>query len=109
MRLVLEATLLAVCVLTFGPSGRGEDKKVSIEGTYLLVGVEVEGKPLPEKFITEQTDADRTIKIAADKFIATKDGKEEPATYKIDTSKTPYQIELNAKKDNNREEKLYGI
>ena len=34
------------------------------------------------------------MKITADKMVVTKNGKEDPATYKLDTSKTPHEIDM---------------
>jgi uncharacterized protein (TIGR03067 family) len=109
MRRIFGSALLAVCALALGSTtGRGEDKKVSIEGTYVIVGIEADGKALPDDLITKAPEGERTIKITADQLIANKGGKDDPANYKLDTSKTPYQIDMTAK-NKGKEEKMYGI
>jgi uncharacterized protein (TIGR03067 family) len=102
--------MVSVCALAVGPApGRAEDKKVNLEGTWIIVGMEVGGKALPEDLVAKSPEAERTIKITADKMIATKNGKEDPATYKLDTSKTPHEIDLVGKDSKGKEEKLSGI
>jgi hypothetical protein len=44
MRRITGSALLAVCALILGSAtGRGEDKKVNIEGTYVIAGFEIGG------------------------------------------------------------------
>ncbi len=82
---------------------------MDLKGTYTLVGIEFGGKALPEADIAKLPEGDRVLKITADKVIANKGGKEDPADYKIDTTKTPHEIDLTAKKDDGKDEKLVGI
>jgi uncharacterized protein (TIGR03067 family) len=102
-------TMVAVLALADSASGRDDDKKGPLEGTYVIIGMEIGGKAIPEEFITKAPEAERTIKITADKLIATKGGKEDPASYKIDASKKPSEIDVTAKKPDGKEEKMYGI
>ena len=81
----------------------------SIEGTYLMTGMELMGEAMPADQIAKGPEAERTFKITADKITFTKKGKEDPATYKLDTSKTPHQIDMVGKGDKGKEEKMYGI
>jgi uncharacterized protein (TIGR03067 family) len=108
MRLISGTALLAVCALVT-VTARGDDKKVSIEGTYLITGVEAMGKVVPAEVIAKGSDAERTIKITATQLIASKEDKEDPADYTIDTTKTPHQITITAKKPNGKDEKMLGI
>jgi uncharacterized protein (TIGR03067 family) len=41
-------------------------------------------------------------------MVGTKNGKDDPIGYKLDTSKTPYQIDLTSKKGG-KDEKMLGI
>lgn len=81
----------------------------SLEGTYLIVGVEMNGKNLPDELVTKGPEDERTIKITADKMIVMKMGKEDPATYTLDKSKNPPHINLVGKKDDGKDEKMHGI
>ncbi len=112
MRRISGLALLAVCALALGSAtGRGEDKKPGLEGTYIVVGIEIGGKDVSE-FIKKEKEENRVFKITADKIIAMKDGKEDPASYKVDASKNPKEIDLVGKKGakgKEQEEKMYGI
>lgn len=99
-----------------GGTGGGGGGSSSIEGTYIIVGMEMNGKAQAEAEITKEPEAKRTMKITADKMIMMKGGKEDPATYKLDNSKTPHEIDLTGKettgpkgKEKEKEEKMYGI
>jgi uncharacterized protein (TIGR03067 family) len=80
-----------------GGGGGGGGGSSSIEGTYVMVGMEAGGKDLSD-FLKEGKEEEKTVKITGDKMIATKDGKEDPATYKLDNSKDPKTIDLTAQK-----------
>ena len=82
----------------------------SLEGTYLLVGMEAGGKQFAtEEELAKEPEGERIFKVTADKMIATKNGKEDPVTYKLDPSKTPKEIDLAGKKFDGKDEKMYGI
>jgi uncharacterized protein (TIGR03067 family) len=82
----------------------------NIEGTYVIVGMEIFGEKIPDAEVNKDPESERTIKITADQMISSKTkGKEEPASYKIDTSKTPMTIDVNPTKSSDKDEKMYGI
>jgi len=95
-----------------GGSGGGS---ASIEGTYTLVKMEAGGVDLLEfetKMKGKGKEEDRTVKVTADKIIMKDEGKEDPATYKLDPSKNPKEIDLVGKKGpkgQEKEQKMYGI
>jgi uncharacterized protein (TIGR03067 family) len=89
-----------------GGGGDSHTSSSSIEGTYVLVGMEAGGKPVPDEHVKKESEADRTIKITADKMMK---GKEDPTTYKVDNSKTPHEIDMMTKGLTGKEEKMYGI
>ena len=131
-RIATLVTTVAVLTLAIGcgkkvgttasaPAGGGSDTShtpdapstpspPNIEGTYTLIGGEAGGRPLDDLFKTVP-DTDKTYKITAGKMIVTKKGKDVPADYKVDTSKTPYEIDITAKKPNGKgkDDKSYGI
>ncbi len=100
---------VAVLALTVGSVTGREDKKPSLEGTYVIIGLEVGGKALPEADIAKTAEADRTIKITADKMVANRAGKEDSTSYKIDASKTPHEIDTIGKSPDGKAETSYGI
>jgi uncharacterized protein (TIGR03067 family) len=95
-----------VAVLALCRSTRAADD--DIKGTYTIIGIEAGGEKIPDEFLKKGKEEDLTLKITADKIIAIKNGKEDPAAYKLDTSKKPHEIDLTATKDG-KEEKMYGI
>ncbi|MCE9565164.1 MAG: TIGR03067 domain-containing protein [Planctomycetes bacterium] len=63
---------------------------------------------MPAEFVTKQPEAERTITIKGDKIITIKGGKEDAATFKIDSTKTPAEITLTTKKGE-KDETVQGI
>lgn len=101
--------VFALSVLALGAgSGRGDDKKVSIEGTYELIALEVGGEPLPKDLIAKIPADEKVFKITATQIVASKAGKDDPINYKLDASKTPYQMDFVEKTDG-KEKKSFGI
>jgi uncharacterized protein (TIGR03067 family) len=106
----MRAALLAVgLVILATADGTGQDKKeVKLDGTYIIVGLEFGGEKIPAEFIEKAPEAERTIKIEGNKLIASKGGKDDAATFKTDTTKTPHHIDITSKKGD-KEEVGYGI
>ena len=103
---------LAAGVLTLaGGCGKKDSASggASLEGTYLLTGMEMGGEKFPDDLISKGEEGNRTIRITGDTIIAMKDGKEDPATYTTDKSKNPPHINMAGKKGGGQEEKMYGI
>jgi uncharacterized protein (TIGR03067 family) len=95
-----------------GGSGGTGGGSSSIEGTYVMIGMEIFGKAESEADIAKEPEAERTMKVTADKMIMMKGGKEDPATYKLDNSKNPKEIDLTGTKGakgKEKEDKMYGI
>ena len=92
-----------------GGGGGGGTSVRGIEGTYVVVGMEIGGEVMPEAKLAQDPESERTVKITADKFIGSNKKKDEPSTYKIDTSKKPFQIDLTEKQPDGTDVKIYGI
>jgi uncharacterized protein (TIGR03067 family) len=98
-----------------GDTGNTGGGSSGIEGTYTLTKMEMGGMDLlamagKAKGKTKEKEEDRTVKVTGDKIIMMKNGKEDPATYKLDSSKNPKEIELTDKNEaGGKEEKMYGI
>ena len=82
----------------------------SLAGGWTLVGVEAKGTKLTEADLAKQQSlAERKIRATADKMIATKDGKDDPLSYKLDATKTPHEIDMTETKADGKTETMYGI
>src|ERR1700730_12519233 len=96
------AGLCAVgAVLTFavGCGGSG-----SIQGTYVLE--EVDGKTGPGSHPL----AAETVKFTSSEVIITRqNGQENTGTYKLDTTKTPHEIDMIGHREDGKEVTMYGI
>ncbi len=80
----------------------------SLEGTYLITGIEMGGEKLPDEFITKGPEEERTVKFSGDKMIVMKMKKEESMSVKYDTSKNPPHITTTEMK-NGKTEMGFGI
>jgi uncharacterized protein (TIGR03067 family) len=112
MRALLAASFAVIAVgLSTGAGSGKDDKKPApkLEGTYLIVGMEMSGEKIPAEFVTKAPEADRTIVIKDGKLIATKGGKEDTVAYKVDNSKTPAEITTTETKPGGKTETSYGI
>jgi uncharacterized protein (TIGR03067 family) len=101
---------MAAVLLAAGGLATAQDKKDApkLDGTYLIVAMEVGGEKFPADLIDKAPEADRTVTIKGDKLIANKSGKEDSITIKLDSSKTPAQITTTEMK-NGKAETSYGI
>ena len=78
------------------PGGQSPPALAGIEGTYLIVGIEMWGDKLGKKRTAkeaEDSELDRTVKINKDQ-IQFKLLKREIVRYKLDPSKSPKEIDL---------------
>src|SRR5262245_28931273 len=78
-------------------TGCGSGKDVKLDGNYTIVGLEAGGEKLDELLKLASED-ERGVKIDGNKLIAKKGDKEDIATFKTDTSKTPHHIDITSKK-----------
>ncbi len=84
-----------------------EDKKPSLDGTYVIVAIEKNGEKLPDESLRKTPEEDRTFTIKGDKLIRMGKNKE-PIELKIDASKTPAEIDMKETKGD-KPELSYGI
>jgi uncharacterized protein (TIGR03067 family) len=113
MRVMFGIGLMAAALALTGCGS----KDVKLDGTYLITGVEAMGEKLPDELVSKAPEAERTIRIEGNKLISKKRDKEDVATFKTDTSKTPHHIDITSKKTrfNDKGEKteadetMYGI
>jgi uncharacterized protein (TIGR03067 family) len=95
MRRVIGLVSLLFAAATI--EARTDDKKAvpSLDGTYLIIGMEENGEKAPSDYFTKQPEADRTIVIKGDKLTAMRKGKEKsPLALKLDASKNPAEITM---------------
>ncbi len=76
------------------PSTPEKQTAASLEGGYVIVSGEKDGKPIPEAEI-----AGSIVKFTGDSILGTDKDKKEffSATYSLDTSKTPWVITMKGK------------
>jgi uncharacterized protein (TIGR03067 family) len=98
---------LAALVLGLAAGCGGSEPK--LDGTYLIVAIESEGKTTPSEEIEKASEKAKTIRIEGDKFIANKGGKDDVLMFKTDPSKQPKHIDFTDNKPSGRTEILYGI
>ena len=67
-------TGLCAAVLVLAAGGRAADAPASIEGTWIIVGMEFGGTAIPEADIAKGKEEERTLKINKDQVIATQPG-----------------------------------
>lgn len=86
-----------------------KDKPITtgLEGGWTLVSIEHRGEKMTPS--ADLPAAERRFQATTDKLVSSKGGKEETITYKLDTSKTPNEIDLTQTKGNGKTETLYGI
>lgn len=111
-RFACALALVAVSLAGITRADEKDDKKAlkDLAGEYLIIGIEAKGLKLSEEDLAKfaKKDDDRKITIKDDKIIARFGGKEDPATIKIDASKSPAHIDLTSTKDG-KTEVNYGI
>lgn len=84
-----------------------DDKNAPLEGGYTIVSGEKAGKAIPEAEIKGSI-----VKFAGDKILGTDKDKKEffSATFTLDTSKTPWAIEMTSKNPKDmKEAKASGL
>jgi uncharacterized protein (TIGR03067 family) len=106
--------VLVLVVFAAGGVCAGQDKKAGkespkLDGEYLIVAMEMEGEKMPDDVLAKWKEADRVIRITGDKMISMRNGKENPAVYTTDATKSPVHLDMVGKKADGTEEKIYGI
>lgn len=104
MRTLLAITFLAAATTVLAK----EDKKPSLDGTYVIIGLEKGGEKAPDEFFKKQPEEERTIVIKGNKLIPTKKKGMEPLDFTIDASKKPAEITATETKAD-KKETSYGI
>jgi len=101
----MRALFAIALVAALGGTTAADDKAAlkALEGTYLLVGLETKGFKLTPDALKKEDPAERKLVIKGDQIIATTKGKDDPATIKIDASKTPPHIDITSVKDGKTE------
>ena len=86
-----------------------KDALKELQGTYLIVGLEGKGLKITEEDLKKfGKEDDRKVVIKGNQIIATQKGTDDPATIKLDPSKSPAHIDLTSMKDG-KPEVDYGI
>jgi len=109
MRLAFGVMIVLAASVALAQDKKDDKKPAKLEGTYVLAEMEIGGEKLPADLFAKAPEAERTIKITADKLISAKKGKDDAVSYKVDASKTPAQIDIVEKTEGGKDQKLYGI
>jgi uncharacterized protein (TIGR03067 family) len=111
----MRALFAFALVAAIGGTALADDKEAlkALEGNYLLVGLETKGIKVGADALKKEDAAERAVVVKGDQMIAKLKGKDnklidDPATIKLDTSKTPAHIDLTSMKDG-KPEVNYGI
>jgi uncharacterized protein (TIGR03067 family) len=81
--------VLVIGLLIAADDKKADDIKDKLKGTWDVVSMEVGGKKATDTDIKGQT-----LTFEGDKVTHEQKGKKEPATFKIDASKKPMQLDL---------------
>jgi uncharacterized protein (TIGR03067 family) len=106
MRCAMGLVLLLVATTTT-LAGK-EDKKLSLDGTYVLFSVEQGGMKVPDEILKKQSEEDRTIVIKGDKITQPNKKDKAPLEIKLDATKTPAEIDTKETKGD-KPETSFGI
>ncbi len=109
----IHACALAVGMLVLGSVATADesaDKKAlkELEGTYLLVAAEGKGVKVTEADLKKVPDADRKLVVKGEQITTYFNGKENPATVRLNASQTPAAIDFTVTKDG-KTDVNYGI
>ena len=89
MRFAIGMAVVFAAGVALAQDAKDSKKAAKLEGTYVIVGLEMGGEKIPEEFLTKAPETERTIQITADKLVSTKKGKDDSISYKVDASKSP--------------------
>ena len=87
-------------------------KEPPLDGTYLLVGMEMFGKAAPKDEIDKEPEDERTFRIEAGTMIVKKGEKgerEERVGFTTDPSKSPREITFTETREGGDSKAMYGI
>jgi len=80
---------VAAVALMIAADDKKDDVKDKLKGTWTVVSMEVGGKKAPDEVVKGQT-----LTFEADKVTHKEKDKAEPATYKLDASKKPAELDV---------------
>ena len=102
-KIVALAIVVAVSTVVLG-----EDKKPTLDGTYVLLSVEQGGMKVPDELLKKQSEEDRTVVIKDGKMFQPNKKDKAPLEIKLDATKTPAEIDAKETKGD-KPENSYGI
>ena len=108
MRFAIGMAVVFAAGVALAQDAKDGKKAAKLEGTYVIVSLEMGGEKIPDELFSKAPEADRTIRITADKLISSKKGKDDSVAYKVDASKSPAHITTTEAKGG-KTETSYGI
>jgi len=105
------ALAVGLLVLVLGSATRADEKDEKalkeLQGNYRIVGIEAKGLKVTEEDLKKKDSGGKMV-IKGDQLIAhDEDGKEDPATIKLDVSQKPPHITITPK--DGKSEVMHGI
>lgn len=104
-------TLFGVGMAAVLAAGAGcHDKKAEeLDGTYLVVGMEIGGERLSEDDVIKKPEAERTVKIAGGKMTGARMDEGTTITFTLDPTKAPKQMTTTVSKSGGESKTMVGI
>ena len=81
----------------------------SIEGTYLVVGIDFNGEKIPDAELAKESEAERTVVIKGGKFVGKMGGASKEEEFKTDATTTPARIDFTASMPGGKSRVQLGI
>jgi uncharacterized protein (TIGR03067 family) len=88
---------------------KNEPESQSIEGTYLITGIDFNGEKMPDEDFKKEPEAERTVTIKGNKFVGSMGAGSKEEQFKIDNTKTPAEIDFTSTVPGGKTRKQLGI
>ena len=77
MRFAIGMAVVFAAGVALAQDAKDGKKAAKLEGTYVIVSLEMGGEKIPDELFSKAPEDDRTIKITGDKLISSKKGKDD--------------------------------
>jgi uncharacterized protein (TIGR03067 family) len=88
---------------------KNEPESKSIEGTYLITGIDFNGEKMPDEDFKKEPESERTVTIKGNKFFGSMGAGSKEEEFKIDNTKTPAQIDFTSTLPGGKTRTQFGI
>ena len=73
---------------------KNETESQSVDGTYLITGIDFNGEKMPDEDFKKEPEVERTVTIKRNKFVGSIGPGNKESEIKVDNTKTPAQIDF---------------